>query len=434
MKLWVPFAAGAGSLLTIAMLVGAGWDAPPVEAEQLGYRGSGMVIFRDVEDQKALREANVPPPSPYEPDPSGERASEIYENVQILGDLSSDQFNHFMASITEWVSPEEGCGYCHNLENMASDEVYTKVVARRMIQMNQKINVDWQAHVAETGVTCYTCHRGNPVPANIWTVPEKEGLAQNGASEMTGYTSLPQAALANYLLEDQPIRVHTLNAFPDPENKAGLKETEATFSLMMHMSTSLGANCTTCHNSRAFNDWDQSPPQRVTAWHGIRMARELNNEYIEGLAPVFPENRKGAAGDVYKIGCSTCHNGIQKPLYGASMLKEYMDSLASITSTDVPDYGQYVPGETMQLGEPQAAPASSNMQDDGSSMESDGSTMEGEADDAAPGDDAASASSDGGTMANGNDASMSDSASPDQPAEEQPATGELLPDSGNQQN
>ena len=37
-----------------------------------------------------------------------------------------------------------------------------------MLQMVQHINADWKTHVAETGVTCYTCHRGQPVPANIW--------------------------------------------------------------------------------------------------------------------------------------------------------------------------------------------------------------------------------------------------------------------------
>lgn len=92
---------------------------------------------------------------PYEADPSGDRAGAIYQNVQVLKDLSDDQFNQFMASITEWVAPETGCNYCHNPENMASDEVYQKVVARRMIQMTQAINVDWKPHVAETGVTCY---------------------------------------------------------------------------------------------------------------------------------------------------------------------------------------------------------------------------------------------------------------------------------------
>ena len=34
--------------------------------------------------------------------------------------------------------------------------------------MVRHINTDWHAHVATTGVTCYTCHRGQPVPANVW--------------------------------------------------------------------------------------------------------------------------------------------------------------------------------------------------------------------------------------------------------------------------
>jgi len=87
----------------------------------------------------------------------------------------------------------------------------------------------------------------------------------------------------------------------------------------------------------------------VTAWHGIRMARELNQSYITGLAPIFPDNRKGPEGDVLKIGCATCHNGVQKPLYGVSMLKDYVDSLGTKSNTDVPDYNTYKPGETTTM-------------------------------------------------------------------------------------
>jgi photosynthetic reaction center cytochrome c subunit len=70
-----------------------------------------------------------------------------------------------MASMTQWVAPNAGgCVYCHNPANFADDSKYTKVVARRMLQMTQHINADWQQHVAGTGVTCYTCHRGHPKP------------------------------------------------------------------------------------------------------------------------------------------------------------------------------------------------------------------------------------------------------------------------------
>lgn len=82
-------------------------------------------------------------------------------------------------------------------------------------------------------------------------------------------------------------------------------------------------NCTFCHNTRAFANWEQSRPQRVTAWHGIRMVADINHTYLESLTSVFPDNRKGPQGDVMKVGCATCHNGVNKPLYGFSMAKEY---------------------------------------------------------------------------------------------------------------
>lgn len=359
MRLWIPFAAGAGALLTIASIVGADWDLPPVETVGVGYPGSGMVLVQDVEESAALAAANVPPPSPYTPDPEGERASEFYENVQVLGDLSVDEFNHLMASITEWVSPEQGCAYCHDIENLASDTVYTKVVARRMIQMNQTVNADWTDHVGQAGVTCYTCHRGNPVPENAWSTGAPEpapagGMAgytgsQNRVAEVTAYSSLPHEALEAYLLEDRPIRVHSSTALPTGENQADIKDTEWTWALMMHMSRGLGVNCTACHNSRAFNDWDESPPQRVTAWHGIRMVREINNAYLTGLAPVFPDNRLGPEGDVLKANCATCHNGQLKPLNGVSMLEDYVNSLTRKISIEVPDFESYRPGETELL-------------------------------------------------------------------------------------
>jgi photosynthetic reaction center cytochrome c subunit len=89
------------------------------------------------------------------------------------------------------------------------------------------------------------------------------------------------------------------------------------------MSTSLGVNCTYCHNSRSFQSWENSPPQRATAWWGIRMARDLNVNYMEPLTPVFPEHRKGELGDAPKLNCNTCHQGAYKPLFGAPMVKDF---------------------------------------------------------------------------------------------------------------
>ena len=50
---------------------------------------------------------------PYIPDGSEPLAKDIYQNVQVLGDLTEDNFNRLMAAMTNWVSPDQGCAYCH---------------------------------------------------------------------------------------------------------------------------------------------------------------------------------------------------------------------------------------------------------------------------------------------------------------------------------
>lgn len=410
MRLWIPFTAGALAVLTVGALVGPDWVLPPIETTQTGYRGTGMALVQDAGRAAELERQNAVPTPPWEPDPSGERASEAYENVEVLGDLSVDQFNQFMTAITEWVSPEAGCAYCHNIENMASDEVYTKVVSRRMIEMTQAINLDWTDHVQQTGVTCYTCHRGNNIPANVFASDpgprQAAGMlgfrdGQNVVSQYAGNTSLPYDQLPATLLGDQEIRVSSREALPT-DNATDIKDTERTYALMIHMSEGLGANCSLCHNSRAFYDWDQSPPQRVSAWHGIRMARDINGNYIEPLADIFPDNRKGPLGDVLKVGCATCHNGVPRPLNGVSMLQDYVFALASDTSGAAADGG----GQT----EAEAAPADA--------------APAPEAEDAAPADEAApddqgtgEAATDGDAPAEGAPANGATDGGTDQPAQ-----------------
>ena len=61
----------------------------------------------------------------------------------------------------------------------------------------------------------------------------------------------------------------------------------------------------------------------MTAWHDIRMVRDLNNDYLNPLKNVFPANRLGELGDAPKINCATCHNGVYKPLFGAGMAQGF---------------------------------------------------------------------------------------------------------------
>jgi len=313
----------------MSLLVGC--ERFPMDSVQHGYRGTGMVQVynpRILETQDALNTAPATIPAAS---PDGPKAKTLYKNVQVLGDLSGGEFIRLMTAMTAWVSPQESCIYCHNPANFAEDSKYTKIVARKMIQMTRQINSEYKNHVAETGVTCYTCHRGNPVPQQVWfTLPDQNKGAdfigdlagQNTPGKLVNLSSLPTDPLTPYLLDDKPIRVNGTTALPTG-NRQSMKQAEWTYGLMTHMSNSLGVNCTYCHNSRSFSSWENSPPQRVTAYYGIRMARDLNNAYMLPLTDTFPDNRKGAKGDVAKISCATCHQGAYKPLYGYSMLNSH---------------------------------------------------------------------------------------------------------------
>jgi photosynthetic reaction center cytochrome c subunit len=323
------------AFLTLAMLYKAGWTHPPIEATQAGFRGTGMAQIANPAAQRVLKAANVLPDVIDPASPDGQRATEAYQNVQVLTDLSADQFNRVMLAITDWVAPKDGpqagCAYCHNVENMADDSLYTKKVARRMLQMTRTINKDWQHHVAATGVTCYTCHRGMPVPANVWFKDPGQQHLSAFVTSNYGFGHPNKAAGSTELPTGLPlldtadaIRVNATQAFPKPHDPgASIQSAEHTYALMIHMSQSLGVNCAFCHNTRAFSLWDQSSPPRVPAWHGIRMVRDLNTNYLEPLQSVFPEKRLGPLGDVPKINCATCHQGVNKPLNGVSMAKDY---------------------------------------------------------------------------------------------------------------
>ena len=326
------------ALTCVALL--AGCERPPMETVQRGYRGTGMEQVANPRLVAAQIPLNTAPDALPEASAEGPKAAQIYQNVKVLGGLSAGQFVRTMTAITSWVAPEQGCVYCHNPANFADDSLYTKVVARRMLQMTQHLNSDWKPHVGSTGVTCYTCHRGNPVPAQVWfTEPEKgrpNGMlgarfGQNEPARKVGYSSLPLDPLTPYLLGNEEIRVASKAALPDRMNPNGVKEAERTYGLMMHFSQSLGVNCTYCHNSRATGEWENNPPTRLTAWHGIRMVRDLNQRYLEPLTPVYPAERLGELGDAPKASCATCHQGAYKPLYGVSMLDAHPE-LASNTS------------------------------------------------------------------------------------------------------
>lgn len=361
-------------LVAIALpaLLLAGCELGTKEQEQVGPRGTALVLISDPDSKAKVGDVPAPPYELTAEMIAGDKASTAYENVQVLGNVSVDEFNYLMQAMTTWIAPDgsnikdAGCTYCHNPENMASDEKYTKVVARKMLQMTQNINANWKPHFAgqgvgqeNAGVTCWTCHRGNPVPVNNWStaVPEPGKITGkkyggNTPAASVAYASLNFDPFTDYLAGKENIRVGG-KEFPTATSNAAIQSTEKTYGLMMHMSQGLGVNCTFCHNSNNFAKWEDSRPQRVNAWYGIRMVRDVNNNYITALGDVWPQNgkgaygnRRGAHGDPLKVNCATCHQGVNKPLGGYKMLKDYPALKGAAPVAPAPVVAATAPAET----------------------------------------------------------------------------------------
>ena len=342
-----------GAILVAAMLVA--WGQPfATSSMQTGPRGIGMSVTEFKSDLATPDPtiADYYTEEPYIPEGGEALAKDIYENVQVLGDLTEDNFNRLMLAITQWVSPEQGCAYCHgdgDLETYGEDAYYTKLVSRRMIEMTQNINESWDGHVnanKEVGVNCYSCHRGQPVPDGIWfkTSPVSPMMAgwsanQNRATLISQSTSLPVDALEKYLLEYETIGVHDLESrvagVPGQDGYPGIQNAERTYSLMNYFANSLGVNCVFCHNSRAFYDGSEVTPQWGTASLGIAMVQELNNDYLVPLLDLYPAERLGPLhADAPKAACNTCHKGYQQPLQGLNVIADWPE----LATTDAPVY------------------------------------------------------------------------------------------------
>ncbi|GAB0116759.1 photosynthetic reaction center cytochrome PufC [Acidisoma sp. 7E03] len=303
----------------------------PMASVQLGYRGTGMIEQYNVAASEAAAPLNTPPATFPSVTAAGKPASAVYKNVQILKTVDANDFLRVMAGMTQWVAPQVGCAYCHSVANMASDAVYTKEIARHMLLMTQYINENWKSHVGAAGVTCGTCHRGQGAPQFTWTMQPPPGGLHGYAATTTGenypsaaadLSALPSDPYTPFLLNAAPISVQGATALPDG-NRTSIEQTNWTYALMMHFAHSLGVGCNYCHNSRAFSVWDQGTPNRVTAWYGIQMVRDLNANFMVPITKLLPRVRLGALGDVPKINCETCHQGAYAPYYGAHVVDGY---------------------------------------------------------------------------------------------------------------
>lgn len=315
------------------------WDHVPAKATELGFPQE--VQFASAKEWLAANQAPAAlPPA----ETGGPRATEAYKNVQVLTDVSAAEFMRTQQAITQWVSPKEGCGFCHTGEDYASDAKPAKIAARTMMRMTRHLNTDWANHVAPAGVTCFSCHRGQPIPAEVW-IPQAPAPTHQLIAKMENWQEsadtvrkfFPDAGWAEYLLQDQPISVQSTAALPN-NTIAARVVAKRVYEMMMQMSNGIGVNCGYCHNSRAFASWDESTPYRWVGYDALRLVRDLNNNFLLSVVhdvpqtrqlttetdlPVLPERQRGVQLGNGLVVCKTCHYGLTKPLNGANMLHDY---------------------------------------------------------------------------------------------------------------
>jgi photosynthetic reaction center cytochrome c subunit len=104
-----PALAAAG---VAALVLMAGCERPPIEQKQNGYRGTGMDTNINPRIDASKTANNEIPVAYPQASPDGPLAASVYQNVQVLKDLSVGQFTRVMLAMTQWVAPpEQSCNY-----------------------------------------------------------------------------------------------------------------------------------------------------------------------------------------------------------------------------------------------------------------------------------------------------------------------------------
>jgi photosynthetic reaction center cytochrome c subunit len=336
----------AVALSVLGVLAVPNWHWP-LPGRQVALSGPSLIQFPQPDRGAAVDQTAPPPLPPAQGDTRP--ATQVYRDVEVLTDTSAAEFMRMQQAITQWVAPREGCGFCHvaaagGTVDYVSNANPRKAMARLMFRMTRHANAGWSSHVGAGGVTCFTCHRGQPVPSEVWLrqppSPGRPMIARQDdwhESAATVREFFPTAGFDEYLLQQTPGVAQSYTALPSGQAAAQVV-VKRLYEYMMQMAQGIGVNCGYCHNSRAFFDWDQSTPERWSGYSGIALTRDLDRNFllpaatvlpqasiVPGAArsPIVPEQEAGMGAGSALVVCATCHHREPKPLSGADLLAAY---------------------------------------------------------------------------------------------------------------
>jgi hypothetical protein len=196
--------------------------------------------------------------------PAQTRAVGSWQNVEILGDATAQDMDLFMRAMS--ASLGVGCEYCHEGDAWHLEGRREKGIARSMMRMLADLSVT--GFEALDLPSCWTCHRGSPVPA----------------------TAPPAAGVEPLPTGQGPFRGEYENLQLTGVSRADLP------SMMAGFVRDLGEDCEYCHVS---GDW--ASDEKVSKPLARRM-HEIQNG--------MDQRYFGSAG---AISCWTCHRGERVP-------------------------------------------------------------------------------------------------------------------------
>ena len=238
---------------------------------QRGYRGLGMdqiVNPRRLEDKLA---AEQDPGPAADRRPGRHAGPEVYENVKVLGDLDSrrvhpaDGRDHGLGGAAAGLHLLPRRGRATSPPTRSTPRWWRGGCSR----WSRNINGDWQTHVH--GHRRHLLHLPpRPARARRMSGSTIRAAAARPACSATmrarttrsagpATRSLPYDPFTPFLEQDNNIRVVADDGrCPAPTTSRSSRPSGPT-RLMIHFSTSLGVNCTYCHNSRASSPGTRAP-------------------------------------------------------------------------------------------------------------------------------------------------------------------------------
>jgi len=110
-------------------------------------------------------------------------AVKVFQNIQVWKQMPAGRMLGMMRAWTRNLGVD--CAHCHNLEQLDKDEKLPKQTARAMDKLVDNVTDQVKKITSikdeHARVTCWTCHRGEPVPATSPSVgfrpppPPKKG-------------------------------------------------------------------------------------------------------------------------------------------------------------------------------------------------------------------------------------------------------------------